>query len=279
MMILYKIHQGILVKAAEGYYLVNDHNWDDLVNRPDLYAAIRNLLTRSISNGEANDILENDLLPPIGNQEIWAAGVTYLRSKVARMEEAKGSGGGNFYDRVYDADRPELFFKSTAARVVGHQGKVRIRRDSSWNVPEPELTLLVNCVGKIAGYTIGNDMSSRDIEGENPLYLPQAKTYDRSAAIGPGVLVLNEPLPEDLQIGIEIVRKEEVVFQGEVSLAQMKRNREELVEYLFRECSFPTGCLLMTGTGIVPPDHFTLDHGDEIRISIEKIGTLINFVE
>lgn len=213
---------------------------------------------------------------PIGSQEVWAAGVTYLRSKAARMEESKDSGGGSFYDRVYEADRPELFFKSTPHRTVGCGAPVRIRADSKWNVPEPELTLVVNRLGKIFGYTLGNDMSSRDIEGENPLYLPQAKVYDGSAALGP-CLVLTSELPSpQTKIQIEIRRQNSPVFAGETTLSQIKRSLPSLVEWLFRDQSFPHGCFLMTGTGIVPPDTFTLRPADEIRISLDPVGTLIN---
>jgi 2-dehydro-3-deoxy-D-arabinonate dehydratase len=211
-------------------------------------------------------------------QELWASGVTYLRSKVERQEESRDSGGGDFYQRVYEAQRPELFFKATRHRVVGHGGKVRIRADSSWNVPEPELTLVLNRRGSIVGYTIGNDMSSRSIEGENPLYLSQAKIYDGSAALGPGVLVREDPLPQDSQIALSITRQEQVVFTGSVAISQITRRFEDLASYLFRECSFPQGALLMTGTGIVPAAPFTLQQGDTISITIDHIGCLINRV-
>jgi 2-dehydro-3-deoxy-D-arabinonate dehydratase len=218
------------------------------------------------------------LKAPLGNQEIWAAGVTYLRSKTARMEESKDVGGGTFYDRVYEADRPELFFKSTPHRTVGPGGKVRIRRDSKWNVPEPELTLAVNAHGNIFGFTLGNDMSSRDIEGENPLYLPQAKVYDGSSALGPCLVITTDlPRPES-RIQIEIRRDAATVFSGETSISQIKRPLPSLVDWLFRDQSFPNGCFLMTGTGIVPPDSFTLRAGDEIRITLEPVGTLVNTV-
>jgi 2-dehydro-3-deoxy-D-arabinonate dehydratase len=195
------------------------------------------------------------------------------------MEESKDAGGGDFYDRVYDAERPEIFFKATAARTVGHFQDIRIRKDSKWNVPEPELTLFVNNQNQIVGYTIGNDVSSRDIEGENPLYLPQAKSYDKSAAIGPCILVLEEPISRDTDISVEILREEKTVFEGKTQLSQMKRELPELVEYLTRECSFPQGVFLMTGTGTVPPDDFTMISGDVVKISIDNIGTLINKVE
>ena len=218
------------------------------------------------------------LLAPIGAQEVWAAGVTYFRSRTARMAESKEAGGGSFYDRVYAADRPELFFKATPHRVVGPGMAVRIRADSRWNVPEPELTLAINARGRIFGYTIGNDMSSRDIEGENPLYLPQAKVYDGSAALGPGLVVSPELPSASTRIAIEILRGGSVVFSDQTTVGQIKRPLPSLVEWLFRENRFPHGCYLMTGTGIVPPDQFTLHREDEIRITIDPIGTLVNHV-
>jgi 2-dehydro-3-deoxy-D-arabinonate dehydratase len=194
------------------------------------------------------------------------------------MEESKDAGGGSFYDRVYSAERPELFFKSTASRTVGPGGKVRIRADASWSVPEPELTLLVSPSGHITGYTIGNDMSSRDIEGENPLYLPQAKVYSGSCALGPSILVAQSPLPPTTEISIEILRNQAVAFAGQTTLAELKREPQSLVDYLFRDNAFPQGCFLMTGTGIVPPSDFTLASADRIRITIPPIGTLENEV-
>jgi 2-dehydro-3-deoxy-D-arabinonate dehydratase len=194
------------------------------------------------------------------------------------MEEAKDAGGGDFYARVYEAERPELFFKATAHRTVGHNDKVRMRKDSKWNVPEPELTLFICSEGTIEGYTIGNDMSSRDIEGENPLYLPQAKSYDGSAAIGPSLFVPGSAIAPGTVIHLEISRKQEKAFSGEISINRMKRKHTELADFLFRETTFPHGVFLMTGTGIVPPDHFTLQAGDEIKISIDGIGTLVNTV-
>jgi 2-dehydro-3-deoxy-D-arabinonate dehydratase len=218
------------------------------------------------------------LRAPIGLQEVWASGVTYLRSKTARMDEARDAGGGDFYDKVYAAVRPELFFKATPQRVVGPGGQVRIRSDSQWNVPEPELTLAINAAGRIFGFSIGNDMSSRDIEGENPLYLPQAKTYAASAGLGP-CLVVSEELPgPDTAIEIEILRAGKPVFAGATEIGQIKRPLPSLAEFLYRDNTFPHGAYLMTGTGIVPPDSFTLDHGDEIRITIEPVGTLVNTV-
>jgi 2-dehydro-3-deoxy-D-arabinonate dehydratase len=211
-------------------------------------------------------------------QELWAAGVTYLRSKQERQEEAIEAGGADFYQKVYEAERPELFFKANLHRVVGHGQPVRIRRDSSWNVPEPELTLVVTSNGRIVGYTIGNDMSSRSIEGENPLYLPQAKTWDGCAALGPCVWVSPGEFPRDAQIQLRIDREGQEVYSGSVPVDHIQRRFEDLVAYLFRECSFPSGVLLMTGTGIVPEAPFTLERGDRISISIDHIGTLVNSV-
>ncbi len=223
-------------------------------------------------------VSEWTLHAPIQSQEVWAAGVTYFRSRTARMEESKVAGGGNFYDRVYEAERPELFFKSTPHRVAAPGTPVRIRGDAAWNVPEPELTLAINSRGKIFGYTIGNDMSSRDIEGENPLYLPQAKVYDRSAALGPCIVITDTLPAATTVIAVAIRRGGSVAFHGETTVGQIKRPLPLLADWLFRENSFPHGCFLMTGTGIVPPDSFTLRRGDEIQITIEPVGTLVNTV-
>jgi len=239
-----------------------------------LEASIANLPT---ADGSALNLEEN-LLAPIGSQEVWAAGVTYHRSRDARMEESESAGGGDFYDRVYHAERPELFFKATPHRVVGPGGKVAIRSDAKWSVPEPELALLISPRGKIIGYTVGNDMSSRDIEGDNPLYLPQAKVYDRSCALGPCVLLGSGSLPRSTEIRLEILRGGKSAFSGRTTLNELKRDPQMLVDYLYRDNSFPRGCFLLTGTGIVPPDTFTLAHGDEIRITIDGIGTLTNVV-
>ena len=216
-------------------------------------------------------------LPPINHQEVWAAGVTYFKSRSARMEESEQSGGDRFYDLVYEAERPELFFKATAARTRGHRADVRIREDSSWDVPEPELTLAIGSNGKIFGYTIGNDMSSRSIEGENPLYLPQAKIYQGSCAIGP-CLVVGDMISAESTIAISIFRDNKVVFEGSTAVSQIKRSFDELSSFLFRENEFPCGVYLMTGTGIVPENDFSLASGDRIEIQIESLGTLINTV-
>ena len=274
---LYRTRKGIVLEQDDQYFLL-PRDWDDLFREDDLVQQLRQWVARQTPMPEAADWLANELLPPTGRQEIWGAGVTYYRSRSARMEEAKAAGGGDFYDKVYRAERPEVFFKNTPHRAVGHGQLVRIRRDAHWNVPEPELTLAISRSGALLGYTIGNDMSSRDIEGENPLYLPQAKIYDGSAAIGPGILLADTPLPLATRIRLEIERSSTSVFAGETTLDQLKRSFDELTHYLFRETSFPYGCLLMTGTGIVPPDDFSLQTGDEIRIGIEGIGTLTNGV-
>ncbi|MBA7524400.1 hypothetical protein ES705_16538 [subsurface metagenome] len=275
---IYNTSKGILIEQDNSFYLAAK-NWDEFINNDNLFKDKLTFIESSLPLTNADDLLSNDLLPPIGSQEIWASGVTYMRSRSARMDESKDAGGGDFYDLVYKAERPELFFKSSAYRTVGSGQQVRIRKDSGWNVPEPELTLMISSSGKIAGYTIGNDMSSRDIEGENPLYLPQAKTYDKSAAIGPCIYLTDSPLPANTEIRMEILRNGSQEFCRNIRIDQIKRKFSELIEFLFREMSFPVGCLLMTGTGIIPPNNFTLEHGDEIRITIDSIGTLVNYVE
>jgi 2-dehydro-3-deoxy-D-arabinonate dehydratase len=268
---IYRVAGGIQIENTAGEYTSTlNENWDEFINQPNLFQICgQQYFTESTSEATQT---------PIESQEIWAAGVTYLRSKVARMEESKESGGDTFYDKVYDAERPEIFYKGNKLRAVGHNGHVRIRKDSAWNVPEPELTLFINKQHTIAGYLIGNDMSSRDIEGENPLYLPQAKVYDAAAGIGPCLLVTEKPLAPETIISMRIYRAKEEVFQGETQISQMKRSHEELREYLTREMSFPLGAYLMTGTCIVPDPPFTLQAHDEIHIQIEPIGTLIQTV-
>jgi len=262
------LHEGVAYQA--------DRPWDALVNRRHLHACLLQELAGLRPDPRFDP--EGSFDPPAVGQELWAAGVTYLRSREARMAESKDAGGGDFYDRVYHADRPELFFKSTAARIAGHLGQVRIRRDSTWDVPEPELTLFICSEGTIEGYAVGNDMSSRSIEGENPLYLPQAKSYDLSAALGPCLWVPARPIGEEAVIALDIERAGRPVFTDSITLSRMKRKPAELAAWLFRELSFPAGCYLMTGTGIVPPDDFTLSAGDTVRIRIDGIGTLINHV-
>lgn len=273
---IYKTTRGIVIERDAEHFLLEEEDWDQFVNDDTLHAKITHIISER-QPGEG--LLKSGILPPIGQQEIWAAGVTYYQSKVGRQEESKDAAGGDFYARVYEAERPELFFKSPPYRAVGPDDHVRIRKDSQWDVPEPELTLAITSKGKIVGYTIGNDMSSRSIEGENPLYLPQAKCYDKSAAVGPCIFVTDKPLAMDTEIRLAIARDGATVFEGQTAVDQIKRGFEELVDYLFREASFPHGCLLMTGTGIVPPADFTLQSGDRISITIDPIGTLVNTVE
>ncbi|HEY4356812.1 MAG TPA: fumarylacetoacetate hydrolase family protein [Acidobacteriaceae bacterium] len=271
---LYRTTSGILVEDSTGFHPVDCESWDELVCSPDLYERAR----AATASAAVSAPQTSALLPPVGEQEVWAAGVTYFRSRSARIEESQDAGGGTFYDRVYIAERPEIFFKATGRRVIGPGGNVRIRSDASWSVPEPELTLFLNPQGEIAGYTIGNDMSSRDIEGENPLYLPQAKVYEGSCAIGPCILLASEPIAKSTSIAIEIVRAGAVAFAGSTTLAELKRDPKELAAYLFRDNSFPVGAFLMTGTGVVPEGDFTLAWGDVIRITIQGIGMLQNAV-
>ena len=272
---LYRTTSALILEHERQSYALSETNLDMLLTREHPYEYLLGMIA---SLPTVAEVPANGLLPPIGTQEVWAAGVTYFRSRAARMEESKTAGGGDFYDRVYHAERPELFFKSTASRVVGHQGNVAIRSDAKWSVPEPELVLLCTPTGKITGYTIGNDMSSRDIEGENPLYLPQAKVYNRSCALGPCILFREQPLNRSTGIAIEILRENTCVFRGATTLDSLKRDPKTLVDYLYRDNIFPSGCFLLTGTGIVPPDAFTLQLADEIRISIDEIGTLTNVV-
>lgn len=257
----------------------------DMTRRKDI-ATLADLLASADPAGIADEIATGSPVPlasleylaPVDRQEVWAAGVTYKRSKVARQEESKGA--AHFYDLVYSAARPELFLKATPERVVGHGAKIRVRADSKWNVPEPELTLVVSPDLRIVGFTVGDDVSSRDIEGENPLYLPQAKVYAGSASVGP-LVTLAKDMPPLAEVGIKLVirRGGKVGFEGTTSVSQMARTPEDLVSWLGRENHFPHGVLLMTGTGIVPPDEFSLSSGDVVDITIDGIGTLTNPVE
>ncbi|HEX9957038.1 MAG TPA: fumarylacetoacetate hydrolase family protein [Fibrella sp.] len=278
---IYRTANGIVLESEGEFKQISPTDWDAYINRDTLYEEA----TADFNSDDA--VLKNadwltdiqPILPPIQSQEVWASGVTYLRSRDARMDESKVAGGDTFYDKVYEAERPELFFKASARRTVGTNDSVRIRRDSTWDVPEPELTLFVTASGKIVGYTVGNDMSSRSIEGENPLYLPQAKSYDRCASLGPCLYVPGQPISPETLISLVIERADEVAFSQQIQINQMKRTHTELVSFLFRECSFPDGVYLMTGTGIVPPNTFTLQSGDRITITIEGIGALTNWVE
>jgi 2-dehydro-3-deoxy-D-arabinonate dehydratase len=274
---LYKTESGIIIENKDDFYIIENVNWDDFINDDNLLEKITTLLNSGNSK-KTDSVSDSQIMAPVGRQELWACGVTYLRSKIGRQEESKEAGGGDFYAKVYEAERPEVFFKATPNRIVGHNGKVRIRKDSTWDVPEPELTLIVTSSGKIVGYTIGNDMSSRSIEGENPLYLPQAKTYDGCAAIGPCIYVTDQPLNSNTTIHLSISRNNVNIFEDKIEINQMKRTPKELVSFVFRECSFPYGCLIMTGTGIVPGHDITLKSGDQISITIDNIGKLINIV-
>ena len=248
------------------------HSLMDILNSADPVGLSRFLLNPGSTPMAFSDL---QFLAPIDLQEVWAAGVTYKRSQVARMEESESA--ASHYDKVYTADRPELFFKATANRVSGPGQPLRVRFDSKWSVPEPEFTLVISKHGQIVGYTIGNDMSARDIEGENPLYLPQAKLYKQCAGLGPCVLLAEKPLdPESIDIQLEIRRSGQIASKDATKLSQMKRTPEELVAWLFRENELPNGAFLMTGTGIVPDDSFTLEDGDEVSIMITGIGRLTN---
>jgi 2-dehydro-3-deoxy-D-arabinonate dehydratase len=275
-LILYRTADALYVEHDSKYYRLAETSLDKLIAHEDLHS---HLAAHIAITSPTKDLIDAKLEAPIEHQEVWASGVTYYNSRRARIAESKDAGGGDFYDRVYTAERPELFFKAVAHKVAGPNSHVKIRRDATWSVPEPELTLLINPRAEIIGYTVGNDMSSRDIEGTNPLYLPQAKVYDRSCALGPGILIRNEPMPTSTQIKLDILRSNQITFSATTTLAELKRDPKTLVEYLFRDHTFPHGCFLLTGTGIVPPDSFTLQSNDEIQITIDDIGTLVNTVE
>jgi 2-dehydro-3-deoxy-D-arabinonate dehydratase len=276
---LFKTTQGAVLRADDKSYLLPG-DWDQLINQSDLYDHLQQLSNSAttISEAEADEYIGAGLQPPVGTQEVWAAGVTYLRSRDARMDESKDSGAADCYQRVYDAERPELFFKSLAHRVVGDGGEVYIRKDSVWDVPEPELTLYINSEGSIQAYSIGNDMSSRSIEGENPLYLPQAKMYERSASIGPCLYITKEPISLETEIKLNIYRGDKLMYEGSTAVNRMKRSLTELASYLYSEFDFENGCFLMTGTCLVPPNDFTLQKGDVVVINISGIGTLTNTI-
>ena len=246
--------------AKDGFFLPTDFTLGRLLAMSAVHARV------ALAASSCGENATGTLLAPIEeDQEVWASGVTYLRSRLAREAESQSK---DVYQKVYEAERPELFFKSVGWRVIGHDGLLRIRADSFWNVPEPELTLVVNSAGEILGYTVGNDMSSRSIEGENPLYLPQAKIYDGCCGIGPGIRLVAADSLRDLPIQIEIRRDHAAVFSGQTRSSQMKRRLEDLAAFLIRELAFPRGVFLMTGTGIVPTEAFTLQSGDRMRIDI-----------
>ena len=276
---LYKTSKGNILKSGGRSFLL-EAEWDVLINQESLYDHLQQLSadTATLNDEQSNDYIANYLLPPISNQEVWAAGVTYLKSRDARMEESEDAGSADCYQKVYDAERPELFFKALPHRVAGHMQSVNIRKDSIWNVPEPELTLYINPAGDIQAYTIGNDMSSRSIEGENPLYLPQAKVYERSTGIGPCLFVTNKQLSSDTKIQMNIYRDGQKMFEDATTTGKMKRTLKELAAWLFSELDFKHGCFLLTGTCIVPPADFTLQKNDVVNIGIDGIGTLTNTV-
>lgn len=272
-MLLYRTTHGIYIQNADIWHALPDTNWDALFDSPNLATFLAQIAS---TTPPVEAPAADTILAPIVSQEVWAAGVTYFRSRTARMEESKDAGGGSFYDRVYSAERPEIFFKATPQRVANPNQPMHLRGDSKWMVPEPELTLAVNSKGEIIGCTVGNDLSCRDIEGENALYLPQAKCFKLCAALGPAILIQSEPLAPTTKIALQIERAGKPVFEGDTTLAQLKRTPQELVGFLFRDNTFPTGTFLMTGTGIVPGDEFTLQSGDVVNITIDGIGTLSN---
>jgi 2-dehydro-3-deoxy-D-arabinonate dehydratase len=256
--------------AADAFWLPESFSLDHLLDLPrtDLVGYVESVKTAQTAEGS--------LLAPIeAGQEVWASGVTYQRSREAREAESNQS---SVYDRVYAAQRPELFFKAAGWRVVGPHQALRIRADSAWNVPEPELTLVINRLGEIIGYTAGNDMSSRSIEGDNPLYLPQAKIYNASCALGPAIRILDPDQMVSVPIDLAIERAGKMVFQGSTNTSKMNRAYKDLVDYLFRELSFPQGVFLLTGTGIVPPETFTLDHGDTVTVMVGDL-MLVNNID
>jgi len=272
-MLLYRTSTGNFIQTQTAWHAVPETNWDALLEVVGLSAYLSQIAsTTPVVEAPAPETI----LAPIVSQEVWAAGVTYFRSRTARMEESKDAGGGSFYDRVYAAERPEIFFKATPQRVAHPGQAMHLRSDSKWMVPEPELTLCINSRGDIIGYTVGNDLSCRDIEGENPLYLPQAKCFKLCAALGPAILIQNEPPEPTTRIHLQIDRAGVAAFEGETTVSQLKRTPAELAGFLFRDNTFPTGTFLMTGTGIVPGDEFTLQSGDIISITIDGIGTLVN---
>jgi len=272
-MLLYRTTTGIVIQNAGTWHAVPETSWDALLETPNIAAHLAQI---AASTPSVSAPAEGSILAPIVSQEVWAAGVTYFRSRTARMEESKDAGGGSFYDRVYAAERPEIFFKATPQRVARPGQPMHLRSDSKWMVPEPELTLCINSSGEIIGYTVGNDLSCRDIEGENPLYLPQAKCFKLCAALGPAILIQSEPPAPTTRIHLQIDRAGAAAFEGETTLSQLKRTPSELAGFLYRDNTFPTGTFLMTGTGIVPGDEFTLQSGDIIKITIDGIGTLVN---
>jgi 2-dehydro-3-deoxy-D-arabinonate dehydratase len=273
---LYRTTKGYLLKSGTQFFQVHATDFDELLNLPSLHS---HLLEVSWKMPAIEAPTGEEVLAPVGTQEIWAAGVTYERSREGRREESKESGAAAFYSMVYEAERPELFFKAAGWRVVGPGGKIRVRRDARWTVPEPELVLVINRDRQIVGYTLGNDVSSRDIEGENPLYLPQAKIYDNSCAVGPAIWIDDLPLNLNTEITCVVERGGQRAFEGSTALVRIRRRFGDLVEHLYRELSFPVGAFLLTGTGIVPPNDFTLLSGDRVKVAAAPIGELVNDVD
>jgi 2-dehydro-3-deoxy-D-arabinonate dehydratase len=268
--------QRVAVLVENGVYIVawsdNCRSLTDLLHSENPVELVSSLFD---SNATLIAAPQVRMMAPLDRQEVWAAGVTYKRSQVARMEESET--GASHYDKVYAAPRPELFFKAMPRRVAGPGRPVRIRRDTKWSVPEPELALVISPQAKLVGLTVGNDMSARDIEGENPLYLPQAKVYNDCCALGPCILIPEEPIDRaKMTITLVIHRRGTEVFRGQTKLDEMKRTFDDLIDWLFRDNSFPDGVVLLTGTGIVPPNDFTLEAGDVVSIDVTGIGTLTN---
>ena len=273
---LYKTPSETICLDGDAAIGLGEFEWDRLFAAANPLSYLKGCVERGES-ATIPDLAEETTLPPMGGQEVWAAGVTYHRSRDARMEESKRASGETFYDRVYRAERPELFYKGSKRTVVGNRQPIRVRSDAKWSVPEPELTLAISSAGEIFGLTIGNDVSSRDIEGENPLYLPQAKVYDESCALGP-CLFVSPGIDSSTEILLSIYRGSGTVFEGRTRISEIERTFESLVEYLYRDNTFPVGALLMTGTGIIPPEDFGLQAGDVVSIGILPIGTLENRV-
>jgi len=264
-----------LVRLDDGLYVRADAAWRRMALSLDALLALPiEEIRRHVQSAKPCDQPRSTTpRAPIGSQEVWAAGVTYQRSLAARAEEAVSA---DPYERVYTAPRPEIFFKATPGRVRGPHEVINIRSDSTWDVPEPELAVVCNCRMEVVGYTIGNDVSSRSIEGENPLYVPQAKVFDGCCALGPAVALAWDYSPSSRNIAMEIRRGDSIIYNDEISTSAMHRTIEELVEYLGRDQAFEAGCIMLTGTGLVPPRDITLEDGDVVSISIDGIGVLVN---
>lgn len=273
---LYKTKSGIVIERNGKFYHLGEQNWNSFLNDDHLHDKMEKLASSMKPSAYAEVLVERDLLAPIQDQEVWGSGITYISTMENRRDEGETS--GDFYAKLYHAERPELYLKATPGRTVGSKDFINIRKDSTWDFAEPELTAFATSSGKIVGYTVGNDVCSRSIEGENPIYLPQSKIYERCASIGPGILVTETPLPKDTIIHILISRSGKSVFDEKVGINKMKREPQDLINWLFKECAFPHGVFLLTGTGITPGKDFTLKSADKVEITIDHIGTLINYV-